>query len=502
MLLVSVLLLSVGALIWLYSTWVLHQRPVELQSPLAIPPLADSHVDGEGYRVFDLTAQEGTSSFLPDVATPTWGYNGDYLGPTLRAERGEKVRVDVTNALPEATSAHWHGMELPAVMDGGPHQPIEVGQTWSPRWTIDQGAATLWYHPHLHHTTAAQVYRGLAGLFLIDDPVLDGVLPQDYGVDDVPVIIQDRRIDSGGRSEPHGGFMRFTGMLGDVLTVNGTVGPVFDATTASVRLRILNASPARIYNLAFSDGRSFHQVGTDVALLPAPVRMTSLQLSPGERAEIILDMAPGDDVVLRSLEPDLGTTFLSTRLAGGHDTFEVLRVRAAGVLAPSPDLPATLPGDADDEPVPSLSEPDRTFSMEDATISGRPMDHDRIDARILAGSVEVWDIRNASHQPHNWHVHGMRFRVLPVDAAALPAYHQGWKDTVYIPPGGRVRLAIEFVDFPDPHTPFMFHCHLLYHEDNGMMGQFLLVDDPAAVDAQDGDGRGSGSPGREGHHHP
>ncbi|MBM7093806.1 multicopper oxidase domain-containing protein, partial [Streptomyces sp. S12] len=136
---------------------------------LAIPPLAESTVEQDGTRVFSLRMQAGETEFRDGVRTPTWGFNGTYLGPTLRAKRGEKVRVRITNELGEASTVHWHGMHLPARMDGGPHQMIAPGGTWTPHWTVDQPAATLWYHPHPHGKTEEHVRRGLAGLFLLDD---------------------------------------------------------------------------------------------------------------------------------------------------------------------------------------------------------------------------------------------------------------------------------------------------------------------------------------------
>ncbi|GAB4085234.1 hypothetical protein GCM10028784_18640 [Myceligenerans cantabricum] len=148
-------------------------RAAEFDTALAIPPLARSWVV-DGVRTFDLTAQSGTTEFRPGVETPTWGFDGPYLGPTLRAERGEQVAVHVTNELDEPTSVHWHGMHLPPAMDGGPHQEIAPGGTWEPTWRIDQPAATLWYHPHPHGTTEEHVYRGLAGLFLLDDDASPG----------------------------------------------------------------------------------------------------------------------------------------------------------------------------------------------------------------------------------------------------------------------------------------------------------------------------------------
>ncbi|MFO7690819.1 MAG: multicopper oxidase domain-containing protein, partial [Cryobacterium sp.] len=173
---------------------------VAFQTPLGIPPLAESTLDSNGDRVFELTAEEGSSEFTSGVQTATWGYNGSYLGPTLVAERGENVRVNVTNDLDEVTTVHWHGMHLPAVMDGGPHQVIDPGATWQPEWTIDQPAATLWYHPHPHEASEEQVERGLAGMFIVQDDAERALnLPRTYGVDDIPVIVQDRRFDSDGQ---------------------------------------------------------------------------------------------------------------------------------------------------------------------------------------------------------------------------------------------------------------------------------------------------------------
>ena len=166
---------------------------------LEIPPLLEPGTDRSGRKVFDLRLQRGTTELLTGKPTETWGANGSHLGPTLRASRGDRVTVNVTNDLPETTTIHWHGMHLPAAADGGPHQPIRPGMTWSPTWTIDQPAATLWYHPHPHGATEDHMYRGLAGLFLLDDPEARSLpLPSRYGIDDIPVILQDKRFDTDG----------------------------------------------------------------------------------------------------------------------------------------------------------------------------------------------------------------------------------------------------------------------------------------------------------------
>jgi len=194
---------------------------------LRMPALAESTVDHDGVRVFHLSATEGSAEFLSGQSTPTWSYSdgrydAGFLGPTLRATRGEKVRVIVENRLPEITTVHWHGMHLPARYDGGPHQPIADGELWQPEWEIDQQAATLWYHPHPHGETEGQVTRGLAGLFYLDDGT-NADLPHRYMIDDIPIILQDRTFDSRGRFSQRGRAV--TGLLGDKILVNGTYNP-------------------------------------------------------------------------------------------------------------------------------------------------------------------------------------------------------------------------------------------------------------------------------------
>lgn len=462
----------------------------EFATELAIPPLATSRVV-DGTRVFELTAQEGTSSFLPDVETPTWGYDGAYLGPTLRAERGERVAVEVTNSLDETTSVHWHGMHLPAEMDGGPHQEIEPGATWRPTWEIDQPAATLWYHPHPHGATEEHVYRGLAGMFILDDDASRAAeLPHEYGVDDVPVIVQDKRIGDDGELElgDDGGE---PGTLGDVVTTNGTVGAYHEVTTERVRLRLLNGSTARTYDLGFGD-REIDLVATDGGLLDAPVRTSSVRLAPGERAEVVVTMRPGETARLRSFDVDLGGVAAPFAM-GGNDTFDVLELRAASTLDPSP-APSWEPSShaPDDELHESDATVTRQFELDERTINGERMDMGRIDEVVTVGATEVWEVRNNLPMPHSFHVHDVQFRILAVDGEAPPAALAGRKDTVYLEPRRTYRLLLRFEDYTDPQVPYMFHCHMLLHEDEGMMGQFVVVEpgDEGAVGSPHGTGHG------------
>lgn len=469
-----------------YYGWSVWQAPVSTVGDLAfanelrIPPLAPSTVDAAGRRQFDLTFEAGETAFLDGPATETWGLNGSYLAPTLRATRDEVVQVNVTNGVGEDTTLHWHGMSLPAAMDGGPHQMIRPGDTWSPTWTIDQPASTLWFHPHLHGATAEQVYRGAAGMFIVDDAgsaALD--LPSTYGVDDVPIIVQDRNFDGDNQFSGARAGVSPTGILGDTILVNGTYDPHLDVTTELVRLRVLNASNGRIYDLQLDDGRPFALIGTDGGLLASPASMASLRLSPGERAEIVVAMAPGERVILRSGHPDLGVGGWQSRLVGGEDSFDLLELRAAAHLAPSPPLPSRL---AVVEP-PSSSESvrTRTFELDNDRINGRQIEMDRIDQVVTAGTVEIWEVTNGHSLPHSFHPHLVHVAVLEVDGRPPPPELSGWKDTLYVPPDTTIRIIARFDGEPDPTVPYMFHCHVLAHEDAGMMGQFLVVEPGAVV---------------------
>jgi len=447
----------------------------QFEQELRIPPLLEPRADGAGRKVFDLDLQQGRAELLPGTTAETWGINGPHLGPTLRAERDDQVTVNVDNALPEATTIHWHGMHLPAEADGGPHQVIEPGESWSPSWTIDQPAASLWYHPHLMGATEDHVYRGLAGMFLLDDPEASALpLPSEYGVDDIPLIIQDKRLNDDGSLDFSQSTISPIGRLGDEILVNGTHDPYVEVADRLVRLRLLNASTARIYDIGFADDREFDLIGTDGGLLEAPERISRVQLSVGERAEIVVELEAGEEAVLRSLEPDLGTNAFEGRFAGADDSFDLLALRAADELNDSPDLPAKLV--AQEGPQESEASGVRRFELGNRDINGARMDMARIDQVVEVGATEVWEVENTSGTPHNFHVHDVRFRIIDYAGEPPPAQLSGLKDTVYLPPGETVRFATAFEDYADPSVPYMFHCHILEHEDRGMMGQFVVVE--------------------------
>ena len=287
---VSLLLLLVFGLAGCGDKTVTNVGKLNFENPLKIPPLLEPVIGSDGTKHFTLTIKKGTTEFLPGKLTDTWGINESYLGPTIRASRGDQVAFDVVNQLDETSTLHWHGMMLPAVMDGGPHQMIEAGTTWSPHWTIDQPAATTWFHPHLHGNTAQHVYKGLAGMFIIEDED-SKKLPSDYGINDIPLIIQDKLFTSDGQflEDNESSF----GTLGNEILVNGTYDPFLEVKASQVRFRLLNGSNARAYNFGFTDDRTFQLVANDAGLLQEPVTLDRVMLSPGSVRRLLLSLSQG-----------------------------------------------------------------------------------------------------------------------------------------------------------------------------------------------------------------
>lgn len=465
------------------------QGRFSFDAPLALPRL-DPGVVRDGVRVFDLRLQNGQTEFLDGLRTDTRGINGSYLGPVLRMTAGEAVRFDVTNGMEMTTTLHWHGFNLPAAADGGPHQQIGPGDTWSPGFTVREKAATMWFHAHHLHETAAQVWSGLAGMIVIDDAEATALdLPSEFGVDDVPLVLQDRRFHRDG-SMPYELSMhdQMAGMTGNVPIINGTVLPHFAVTTEKLRLRLLNGANGSIYHLAFADGREFVQIASDGGLLAAPVPMDRLRLAPGERAEIVVDFAPGDIVALRSIAASgRGGGRGMMMMMEQSPRFELVEFRAGKDLRPSAAIPERLAA------LPDITAADavrtRKFLLEmpgigpmrmmgrgrGFTINGNEMDMGRIDEVVTMGETEIWEVANAGPMIHPFHIHNTQFRILDRDGQAPDPAERGRKDTVVVNPGEVVRLLVRFDHYSDPERPYMYHCHILEHEDAGMMGQFTVV---------------------------
>ncbi len=439
---------------------------------LPIPPILEDVATEIDKARFSLTAQQGMSKLIHEFTTPTMGYNGNYLGPTIRVRNGQRVQVDVHNTLDQQTTVHWHGLHVPAKFDGGPRQPIAPGSSWSPHFTIKQQAATLWYHPHAMGLTGEHVFMGLAGLFYIEDEVSDSLdIPKDYGIDDIPLIIQDRRFFSDGTLAYVRSMMDVMhGVLGNVLLVNGVEWPRLDVAGGLVRLRLLNGSNSSLYKMNFSDSRQFQQIATDGGFLERPVALTEVLLSPGERAEILVDFSR--DSKGKTIE------LLVDQLPGGQ--YQAMQFRVGEPSSRSYTVPGQLTEidwlDAEDA-VRTRKMQMQTFSQGGRlTINGKHMDMERIDETIKLGTTEIWEISNSSRgmmqMMHSMHLHDVQFQILDRNGQKPPPNERGRKDTVLIPPNETVRIIARFEDYAGI---YMYHCHLLEHEDAGMMGQFEVV---------------------------
>ena len=510
---------------------------VTAHSQLLIPPLYSGERDS-GERVFDLNLRHGVSQFFDGIETPTIGINQPYLGPTLELNAGDTVRMNITSDLSETATVHWHGFHLPARADGGPHQPIEPGGSWTARFDVRQRASMFWYHSHAHRRSGPQVYQGLAGMIYVRDSESEAFdLPNDYGIDDIPLVVQDRAFASDGSfiysTRMHNIMM---GMMGDTMLVNGVVEPVFEAKSDRLRLRLVNGSNARFYRFGFDDGRSFHQIGTDGGLLTAPLPTDNVVLAPGERAQVIVDVSDGRPVSLladgleimgmgnmgrgmrgsgpmRDSDRPVDNWMMGDRggrggmmgererrdgmmgererrdgMMGGmmdeRRRFIVLDIQPAASRRRAIAMPrqlATLP-----QVDPGNAVRTRRFVLDMGmgmrmmrgggfTINGKSMDMQRIDETVRVNTTEIWQVENASMMAHPFHIHDVQFRILDRNGRAPDATEQGLKDTVVVYPGEAVRLLLRFEDYTDPDLPYMYHCHILEHEDAGMMGQFTVT---------------------------
>ncbi len=430
---------------------------------LPIPRLASYRMKN-GVKIFDLKIQEGEKQFFKGVDTDTYGVNADYLGETIRVHDGDRVRINVQNDLDEMTTLHWHGLKVSGTSDGGPHSTIPKGTTWQADMTIGQHASTCWYHPHTKGQTGRQVFMGMAGLFIIDDPASTRLpLPDHYGVNDIPLVIQDRRFYADGQfMYKQGMHDTMMGVTGDTRLVNGMIDPYVEVDPEQVRFRILNGSNARIYNLMLDGGYLFHQIASDSSLLPEPVALKNFMLAPGERAEIVMDF---------SQHP--GKTFY---LGDGLDQKRLLKI----VVRDRKPIRTTLPEklvkieDYAHAKVAKRRQFTLNMAMGYLGINEKQMQMDRIDEVVKKDTFEIWEIWNPSPRPHPFHVHGTGFKVLSRDGKTPLINETGLKDTVLVYSREKVEILVVFRHLAPAERPYMYHCHILEHEDAGMMGQFVV----------------------------
>ncbi|KAA1148517.1 multicopper oxidase CueO [Citrobacter portucalensis] len=489
-----------------------------------------------------LVVQAGKSSFAGKTAT-TWGYNGNLLGPAVKLNKGQSVTVDIHNQLAEETTLHWHGLEIPGEVDGGPQGIIPAGGKRSVTFTPDQRAATCWFHPHQHGKTGRQVAMGLAGLVLIEDEEIRKLmLPKQWGIDDVPVIIQDKQFSADGQVDYQLDIMTAAvGWFGDTLLTNGAIYPQHAAPRGWLRLRLLNGCNARSLNIAASDNRPLYVIASDGGLLAEPVKVTELPMLMGERFEVLVDVSDGKAFDLVTLP----VSQMGMAIAPFDKPHPVMRVQpllitASGTLPDSLTSMPSLPslegltvrklqlsmdpmldmmgmqmlmkkyggqamagmdhgkmmghmnndnmghgnmnhGNMNHGEMGNMQHGDMgnmkhgTFDFHNANrINGQAFDMNKPMFAAAKGQHERWVISGQGDMMlHPFHIHGTQFRILSENGKAPAAHRAGWKDTVRVE-GGVSEVLVKFDhDAPKEHA-YMAHCHLLEHEDTGMMLGFTV----------------------------
>ena len=427
--------------------------PVAFTRPLVIPEvLTGSNIT--------LTAEVADVQILPGTKTQMWTYNGTFPGPTIRRPTGENTTVNfVNNLVPNdgSLTIHHHGNHSTSSSDGQPDDflaqpggdPVTYLYTGTEAGGNERGAFQ-WYHDHRMGFTARNVWMGLAGMYIIDDPADPQTLPT--GEFDVPLLIVDRRFTESNQLDPGGPFA--------YTLVNGVPQPYLDVGDRKYRLRILNASNASLYDFALSSGQSFLQIGTESGLLPAPVRRSHILMGPAERVDVIIDFANrlNQRIVLRNRNH-------------GDLPQAVLQFRVTSHVTDDSSIPTTL------RPLPPLdpvSATTRTFVFDlmgdQQTINGRAFDPNRVDAYPELETTETWILKNKSDATHFIHIHSVDQQLVSRNGVA-PRPYELMKETWMLSPGETVIVRLKFTDNVGK---FMFHCHILEHEDAGMMAQYQV----------------------------
>lgn len=506
----------------------------------------DADVAFEPDLALELTARPQNVALLPGSATPVWSYDakvlkGDAasvrahprsaLGPTLHMRQGQKVRIDFVNELDQPGIVNWHGLHVPADMMGLPRYEVAPGKRYRYEFQVNDRAGTYWYHAMAAGHTPEQVYFGLAGLLIVSDDE-EAALPLPRGEYDIPIVLQDRtwgqdnqlqylpgtgsvasrKPQAGDGSTGRGGMMsgdmgsmmtRMVGFFGDSIFVNGRPTQPLELATHAYRLRVLNASNARTYKLAWKDGRPLTVIATGGGLLRTPVRKSYVMLTPGQRVELWADFsgdAMGSDLTLMSASfssmADMGDMLSGSgmmgMMGGGNGmgmsslpdgaAFPILAVHIAHKVGNDLKLPTHLSNFERLRAQDAINQHDpRSFRVTMGHMqwgfNGRSFKMNAVapDEVVQLGTTEIWEFINNPMMAHAIHLHGLQFQVLERTGSSHNAdvadgyVDEGWLDTVLVVPGERVKLIMRFADFTGLYA---YQCHMLEHAAAGLMRDY------------------------------
>lgn len=435
-------------------------------TPFSSPAVLRNTSSQPGTVEVTITAAPARLELVPGKLTDVYAYNGGVPGPTLEAREGDHVIIHFQNNLPEPSTIHCHGIHLPAAMDGSPFGPVPPGGHFDYEFTIKPGTAgTYWYHPHPDARSEYQVAKGLFGALIVraaDDPIAS--IPEKL------LILSDNRfLPNGAIDFPDSNSVQAevdeeNGREGNVLFVNGQIMPTLSIRSGEVqRWRVINASASRVYRLAIP-GQTLLHVGSDGGLFEHPVEVKDILIASSERLELLVrgSERPGSQTVLETLPYD---RYMPQTRPSDWNTAKALATLRYSDAAPvtAVAIPAVL------RVIPALDTTKATAThvivMSQGLINGQMMDMNRVDVHAKLGAIEIWQVENVVGMDHPFHLHGFQFQVL--DRNGVPEPFRSWKDVVNVPKHETVRFIVRYTDFPGK---WMFHCHILAHEDHGMMG--------------------------------
>ncbi|MBP0028486.1 multicopper oxidase family protein [Roseofilum sp. Guam] len=439
------------------------------------PAMPNTHISQDGFLSVDMVAQEMPMQFGRNRLMQ-WGYNGQIPGPRLEAKPGDTIQINFQNQLPQTSNLHYHGLHIPPT---GTADNVFIAvpprEQFSYEFTLPENhpAVTSWYHPHYHGQVAEQVFKGLAGLLIVRGELDE--IPEIKAASEEFLVLQDFSANRNFHLS-HGAIM--LGREGELVTVNGKIKPEFSIPAQGLlRLHLLNASSSRFYRLSL-DEHPFYLIATDGGAISEPVELRELLLAPGERVQVLISGdRPPSQYTLSSLPYDRGTVGMMGHMrlsSSSNQTQAIATFKYTEPVAPIP-LPKTL------IPITPLPEPQtlRQFTLNHGMTPGRGMvflindrvfNHQRIDVRVKLNQIEEWEIINPGGMDHPFHIHLNSFQVIGRNQTPEPLL--AWKDVVNVRRGETVRLRIQYQDFIGKTV---YHCHILDHEDQGMMGMLEIV---------------------------